>query len=251
MIGSGALGALAAALLLATMPVYAVVARGRPRDPEVARRPRTVLLGHWARDWLMWVIAPLERLFLALGIPPTAFNWAGVGFGLVAGVAYARGAFAAAGWLVLLGGAADIFDGRIARARGLVSKAGAFLDSTLDRFAETFAYAGLAVWARTSAWGVLAAVMALGGSLLVSYARARGEGLGVTYRGGLMQRAERLVLLALASLLDPVVAPLAGWPSGRLLLAVLGLIGIASLGTAVHRTLAIARTLDREEPPHR
>ncbi len=248
---SGTFGLLAAALLLLTMPVYAIVARARPRDPEVARRPRTVLLGYWVRDWLLWVITPLEWLFLALGIPPTAFNWAGVAFGLAAGVAYARGAFAAAGWLVLLGGAADIFDGRIARARGLVSKAGAFLDSTLDRFAETFAYAGLAVWARSSAWGVLAAVLALGGSLLVSYARARGEGLGVRYQGGLMQRAERLVLLALASLLDPAVTPLAGWPPGRLLLGVLAFIGVASLGTALHRTLAIARALEGEEPPRR
>jgi CDP-diacylglycerol--glycerol-3-phosphate 3-phosphatidyltransferase len=251
MIGSGAMGVLAAALLVATMPIYAAVARGRPRDPEVARRTRTVLLGYWVRDWLMWVIGPLERLFLTLRVSPTAFNWAGVGFGLAAGVAYTQGAFAAAGWLVLLGGAADIFDGRIARARNLVSKAGAFLDSTLDRFAETFAYAGLAVWARTSTWGVLAAVLALGGSLLVSYARARGEGLGVSYQGGLMQRAERLVLLALASLLDPVVTPLAGWPSGRLLLGVLGVIGVASLGTAFHRTVAIARALEREEPPRR
>lgn len=248
---SGTFGLLAAALLLLTMPVYAIVARARPDDPEVARRPRTVLLGYWVRDWLLWVITPLEWLFLALGIPPTAFNWAGVAFGLAAGVAYARGAFAAAGWLVLLGGAADIFDGRIARARGLVSKAGAFLDSTLDRFAETFAYAGLAVWARSSAWGVLAAVLALGGSLLVSYARARGEGLGVRYQGGLMQRAERLVLLALASLLDPAVTPLAGWPPGRLLLGVLAFIGVASLGTALHRTLAIARALEGEEPPRR
>jgi CDP-diacylglycerol--glycerol-3-phosphate 3-phosphatidyltransferase len=251
MIGSGAMGVLAAALLVATMPIYAAVARGRPGDPEVARRTRTVLLGYWVRDWLMWVIGPLERLFLTLRVSPTAFNWAGVGFGLAAGVAYTQGAFAAAGWLVLLGGAADIFDGRIARARNLVSKAGAFLDSTLDRFAETFAYAGLAVWARTSTWGVLAAVLALGGSLLVSYARARGEGLGVSYQGGLMQRAERLVLLALASLLDPVVTPLAGWPSGRLLLGVLGVIGVASLGTAFHRTVAIARALEREEPSRR
>jgi len=227
------LGLLAAALLMLTMPIYAWVARGRPRDADVARRPRTVLLGYWVRDWLMWVIAPLERMFLALGLPPVAFNWAGVVFG------------------VLLGGAADIFDGRIARARGLVSKAGAFLDSTLDRFAETFAYAGLALWARPSAWGVLAAVLALGGSLLVSYARARGEGLGVHYQGGLMQRAERLVLLALASLLDPALTPLAGWPPGRLLLGVLAFIGVASLGTALHRTLAIARALERAEPPRR
>ena len=246
---SGHLGLLAALLLLLTMPVYAVVARGRPRDADVAWRPRTVLLGYWVRDWLMWAITPLERLFLALEIPPVAFNWAGVALGAAAGVAYALGAFVAGGWLVLLGGAADIFDGRIARARGMTSKAGAFLDSTLDRFAETFAFAGLVVWFRFSVGSALVAASALGGSLLVSYARARGEGLGVSLRGGLMQRAERLVLLALASLLDPAVAPVLGWPPGRLLLAVTAFIGLAALGTAFYRTIAIARALEREETP--
>ncbi len=114
MMPSDRLGLLAAALLLLTMPVFAAVARGRPRDADVAGRPRTVLLGYWVRDWLMWAIAPLERLFLALRIPPVAFNWAGVAFGIAAGVAYALGHFPLGGWLVLLGGAADIFDGRIA-----------------------------------------------------------------------------------------------------------------------------------------
>jgi phosphatidylglycerophosphate synthase len=248
MTGSGMLGLAAALLLLATMPVYAVVARGRPRDPEVARRPRTALLGYWVRDWLMWAISPLERLFLALRIPPIAFNWAGVALGAAAGVAYARGDFPAGGWLVLLGGAADIFDGRIARARGLVSKAGAFIDSTLDRFAETFAYVGLAACFRASAWGAVLTSLALGGSLLVSYARARGEGLGVHHKGGLMQRAERLVLLALASLLDPLLVSRAGWPPGRLVLGMVAFIGVASLATALYRTIAIARALEREEP---
>ncbi|MGH7729767.1 MAG: CDP-alcohol phosphatidyltransferase family protein [Candidatus Eiseniibacteriota bacterium] len=241
------LGVVAGVLLLLTMPVFAAVSRGRPHDPDVASRPRTALLGYWVRDWLMWVISPLERLFLALRVPPIAFNWAGVALGAAAGVAYALGAFPLGGWLVLLGGAADIFDGRIARARGMASKAGAFLDSTLDRFAETFAFAGLAVWFR-SAWpGVLMTVLALGGSLLVSYARARGEGLGVHYKGGLMQRAERLVLLALASLLEPVAEAHAGWPPGRLLFGMVAFIGLASLATALHRTVAIARALEREE----
>jgi CDP-diacylglycerol--glycerol-3-phosphate 3-phosphatidyltransferase len=247
------LALLVAALLLATMPVFALVKRGaaggRPIDPEVAARPRTALLGYWVRDWLMWLIAPLERLFLALGIPPVAFNWAGAAFGAAAGFAYSQGSFPLAAWLVLLGGAADIFDGRIARARGIVSDAGAFLDSTLDRFAETFAYAGLAVWYRTTAWEVLMVALALGGSLLVSYARARGEGLGVHYKGGLMQRAERLVLLALASLLDPVVARSTGWPPGRLLIVTIAFIGLASLATAFHRTLAIASALERKGTP--
>lgn len=243
------IGVLAGSLLVATMPVFLFATRGRALDPEVASRPRTAILGYWIRDWLMWLIAPLERLFLALRIPPVAFNWAGVTLGAAAGVAYGLGAFAAGGWLVLLGGAADIFDGRIARARGMASRAGAFLDSTLDRFAETFAYLGLVVWYRTTALGVLLVTLALGGSLLVSYTRARGEGLGVQYKGGLMQRAERLVLLALASLVDPWVARSTGWPPGRLLLVTIAFIGIASLATAFHRTFAIARALERGDSP--
>jgi CDP-diacylglycerol--glycerol-3-phosphate 3-phosphatidyltransferase len=237
---------LIAAAVLATVPAFAIGRRGRPLDPDVAARPRTVLLGRGIRDWLMWLVDPLVGLCARAGLPPLAFNVAGALLGLAAGTAYGFGAFAVAGWLVLLGGAADVFDGRIARARGLASRSGAFLDSTLDRFAETFAYAGLVIRFGAQPWRALAAALALGGSLLVSYARARGEGLGISYRGGLMQRAERLVLLALASLLDPAAAAV-GWPRGRLLALALAAIAAGSLGTALQRTAAIARALERED----
>ena len=237
----------AAAALLLTMPLYALVSRGRPRDPEVAARPTTVLLGHWVRDWLMWVIAPLERALVRARVSPLVFNLAGVGLGAAAGVAYAQGAPAAGGWLVLLGGAADVFDGRIARARGMISPAGAFLDSTLDRFAEAFAFAGMAMFYAGSPLRILAVALALGGSLLVSYTRARGEGLGVSFRGGLMQRAERLVLLALASLLDPVAVTALHWAAGSLLVLAVAFIALASTATAAFRTVAIARALDQAE----
>jgi CDP-diacylglycerol--glycerol-3-phosphate 3-phosphatidyltransferase len=244
-----ALAAAAAALL--TMPVFAVVSRGRRQDPEVAGRPATVLLGRWVRDWLMWAISPVVSACVRARISPLAFNFAGVLFGLAAGIAYALGAFPVAGWLVLLGGLADVFDGRIARARGMVSPAGAFLDSTLDRFAETFAFAGLAVRFAASPLTELITVLALGGSLLVSYTRARGEALGVQCRGGLMQRAERLVLLAVASLLDPAATAAAGWPSGGLLAAAVALIALGSIGTACFRTATIARALRSPGPPGR
>lgn len=229
--------------LLLTMPVYAVAARSRPVDAEVARRPSTVLLGAWVRDWLMWLIAPLERVLVQARVSPDVFNWLGVAFGAAAGVAYVLGATAAAGWLVLLGGAADVFDGRIARARGIADARGAFLDSTLDRFAETFALAGAAVYLAVRPWAVLAAALALGGSMLVSYARARGEALGISYRGGVMQRAERLVLLALASLLDPWARSRFGWWPGALLTGALAVIGVLALATAAWRTVVVARGL--------
>ncbi len=232
-----------AGLLLATMPLFAIVARSRPVDPEVARRPATVLLGHWVRDWLMWVIAPIERTLVRWRVSPDVFNYLGAAFGLAAGCAYAAGELSIAAWLVLLGGASDVFDGRIARARGMASPHGAFLDSTLDRFAETFVFVGLAVLFAGQTWLVLAVAAALGGSLLVSYTRARGEALGVAFRGGVMQRAERLVLLAVFSLLDAVTTRTFGWPPHHLVALAVAMIAVGAMGTAAYRTAMITREL--------
>ena len=150
-----------------------------------------------------------------------------------------------AGWFILLGGLADIMDGRVARARGLASPYGEFLDSMLDRFAEVFAFVGLACYVSALFLGSLAVTLAAGGSLLVSYARAKGDAVGVACRGGVMQRAERLVLLALASILDRSVTAAAGWPPGTLIVYAVWIIGIGALGTALYRTVFIARTLRR------
>jgi phosphatidylglycerophosphate synthase len=241
----------AVVMLVLTMPVFAVRSRGRPADPDVARRPATMLLGFWIRDWLMWVIAPLERLFVRARVSPDVFNYLGAAFGMAAGSAFALGALPLGGWLVLLGGASDVFDGRVARARGLASSYGAFLDSTLDRFAETFTYLGIAWHLATARWTVLATMLAISGSLLVSYTRARGEALGVVCRGGVMQRAERLVLLALAAILDPTVTSSREWVPGTLLGGAVIVIGLGSFGTAVYRTVYVARAIRRGEPASR
>ncbi len=236
--------AIAAAVVL-TMPVFAIVARRRPIDADVARRPTTILLGYWVRDWLMWLIAPIERAMVALRVSPDVFNFAGMIFGALAGIAFVRASLAVAGWMIILGGLCDIFDGRIARARGISSRYGEFLDSMLDRFAETFAFMGLAVYFAPSMWAVLATALALGASLMVSYARAKGAVVGVDCRGGVMQRAERLVLLALAALLDDAVTTALGWRPGTVLLAAVSLIAVGALGTAAYRTWYIATALRR------
>ncbi|CAN5134302.1 CDP-alcohol phosphatidyltransferase family protein [soil metagenome] len=236
--------ALVLALLL-TMPVFAMARRNRVMDSDVARRGSTVLLGYWLRDWLMWLIGPVERTMVRVGISPDVFNYLGLLLAAGAGLAFARGALGIAGWLVLLGGAADVFDGRIARARGLANSYGAFLDSTLDRFAETLTFLGLIVYFAAVPVMVLATAAALGGSLLVSYTRARGEALGITGSGGVMQRAERLVLLAVGSILDPTITSRAGWGAGTVLAIVLILIAVGTAGTAIYRTVSIARMLRR------
>lgn len=241
-------GVMLLAALLATMPVYAIRSRDRQLDPDVARRPASALLGLWVRDWMVWVLAPIEGLILRSGISPDALNFFGAAAGLAAGAAFAAGSLVLAAWLIALGGISDILDGRLARARGVESRYGAFLDATLDRFAETGTFVGVAWYLSGSRWMAAVTVLAIAGSLLVSYTRARGEALGADFAGGLMQRAERVVLLAMGALLDSTVTRRLGWTPGTLLSAAVVAIAVATVGTAVYRTVVIARMLARAAP---
>lgn len=229
-------------LALLSMPVYALTAHGR-HDPHEVKDRGSFILGDFARRWFYWFIRPVEAVSLALGLHPTVFNLLGVAFGALAGFFFATGHLVLGGWSVLLGGIADVLDGRIARARGMAGEQGAFLDSTLDRFAELGAFVGLGVLFADSDWGLVVVTTALGGSLLVSYARARGESVGVVCKLGIMQRAERLLAVGLGGIFDPAVSSALGRPEGSLLLPVLAIVAVGTLGTAVFRTVWIARRL--------
>ncbi len=232
------------AMALLSMVVYTVSGASRRPDPLETDARGGFVLGTFVRSWFYWAVGPVVRISVAMGLTPTFYNLLGAAFGIGAGVAFATGHVALGGWGVLLGGAADVLDGRVARARGLADRAGAFLDSTLDRFAEVGAFVGLVVLFRFSALPVALAVSAMGGSLLVSYARARGESLGVVCKLGIMQRAERLLLLGFGGLLDPTISELWGAGSvGTLLVPILGIMAVGTVGTAIFRTVWIARAL--------
>jgi len=231
------------AMALASMPVYAAGPARRARDPHDIANRGSFVLGGFARSWFYWFVRPVERVSLALRLGPLFFNLLGVAFGLVAAALFATGHVNPGGWAVLLGGAADVLDGRIARALGMANRRGAFLDSTLDRFAEFAAFVGLALLFSASGTGLVLVVTALGGSLLVSYARARGESVGVVCKLGVMQRAERLLLLGFGAILDPAVSAWMGRSTGALLVPVLALVAAGTVGTAIFRTVWIARRL--------
>lgn len=230
-------------LALGSMPIYAARAARKPDALDLADRG-TFVFGSFVRSWFYWFVRPIERMSLAAGISPTAYNVLGVVFGVAAGWAFATGHLVLGGWAVLLGGVADVLDGRIARARGLEGPRGAFLDSTLDRFAEVGAFVGLAVHYRVSTAALVVVAAGLGGSLLVSYARARGESVGVVCKVGVMQRAERLLAIGLGAILDPAVSAALGRPEGTLLLWLLVLVAVGTVGTAAYRTVWIARRLE-------
>lgn len=235
------LGVLAAAVV--SMAVFA--ATGARRDPDAERRNSRFLMGagDFLVHWLLWAIRPLDRMAAALNLTPDFFNFAGLFFGLASGIAIASGRIELGGWAIALGGVADIMDGRVARARQLSSPYGTFIDSMLDRFVEVFAFLGFVVYLRAFTYGPLLAAAAITGSLLVSYARARGESVGVLCKEGLMQRAERLVLIFLACLLDRPLDAWRGWPQGTLVLWTMALIAAGTFTTAAHRTIWIARAL--------
>ncbi len=157
------------------------------------------------REPVYRIIDPVVRWLIRLRIHPNAISTAGFVVTLAAGLFYHQDHVRTAGLLVLLGGVSDIFDGRVARESGLESKFGAFYDSTLDRLSEVVVFVGLASLYNTfradveDVAMVYVILMALGGSLMVSYTRAKAESLGLDCKVGLMQRAERVVLLGLGS----------------------------------------------------
>jgi len=118
--------------------------------------------------------------------------------GLAAGALFALNEPLYAALLIFICGSLDMLDGKLAKHRGQVSMFGAVFDSTLDRYSEFFLYLGLAYYFRNH-WILWITFFTLLGSSMVSYTRARAEGLGVKCTTGFMQRAERLALLMLGS----------------------------------------------------
>lgn len=190
------------------------------------------MIGEWLRSKTKTAMAKAAGFIGRSGVPPNVLTV--TGFVLTLPVAYllAGGRWQGAGLLLLLSGLFDALDGAVARATGRTSPFGAFLDSTLDRFGEAAVYLGLMVYylQRGEFLGGLLVYLTIVGSFMVSYARARAEGLGVEGKGGLFTRFERLALLVLVLLLKH---PL----EGLLLLAVLSNI------TALQRVYLVWRRL--------
>lgn len=144
-----------------------------------------------------------------------------------------------AGALILVGGVFDLFDGTVARRTGLASSFGAFYDSTLDRLSEIVVWLGLLSLYNDyrlelgDVGMIYAVLLAMAGSLMISYTRARAEGLGIRCTVGLMQRAERVVLIGAAALLFGEAVVLG--QRGLVLKVVIILVAVLSLLTVIQR----------------
>jgi phosphatidylglycerophosphate synthase len=222
---------------------------GVPNTPEIEKREHTII-AKVAQEWWMWLFRPAERACIRLGISPDALTLASALAAVAAGVLLGRGHLSVGGWVYAVGASLDFIDGRVARATGRVTRAGAFLDSTMDRVAELAVLIGLAVALKDGPF-VLAPLAAAAASVLVSYARARGEalGAGAEAKVGGMQRPERVIVTGAATALSPI-ADVAGVPGGgRGVVGVaLTLLALSSAITAARRIHAIYSALRAAEP---
>ncbi len=160
-----------------------------------------------------WVRAGARRIVPALrllGFTPNALTLMGLAICAASAVLVATGYLIAGGILLLLASAFDILDGAVARVTGKVYRYGAFLDSTTDRYAESFTYIAL-LWYFTETLPSrhviepMLVILALTGSLLVSYVRARAQSLGFVCDGGIFARPERVVLTVIGLLVSPLL----------------------------------------------
>ncbi|UCF21009.1 MAG: CDP-alcohol phosphatidyltransferase family protein [Gemmatimonadota bacterium] len=157
-------------------------------------------------SFLVGALNPIIQWMVRRRVHPNALSTIGFVVTMSSALAFGYNHIRTAGVLILLGGVFDIFDGRVARATGLSSTFGAFYDSTLDRISEIAVYVGLLSLYNTyhpqlgDVGTVYAVVLAMAGSLMISYTRARAEGLGLDCKVGFMQRGERVIMIGLASL---------------------------------------------------
>ena len=156
------------------------------------------------RAGLARVLDPVARTALRAGITPNAVTMAGTAGVLIGAIGFgARGHMLLAIFIVGISSFTDLIDGAMARARGSAGRFGALLDSTMDRVADGAIFGALAYWfaTRHEPRGVVASLLCLVTSLVVSYVKARAEGLGFTCNVGIVERAERLILIGIGVLL--------------------------------------------------
>ena len=242
------------AVALSTALIFRPIYRKRQRIDEVQERHASKFLNRWLREYWYWITDQFVRFFIFLRLSPNALTLIGVLISAVSGAFFATGHIGLGGWLLIFGGTFDTFDGRVARATNRETKSGAYFDAVMDRASEGVVFLGIILLYRQH-WGLWVVVVALLACYLVSYAKARGEAMGATYSGGVMQRPERVAYLGMGGIFAPMfVWPFVSTSTGfaelvaiaRLLYLIpVGFVALMSLATAITRIKNYMRLIDR------
>lgn len=180
------------------------------------------------------LLDPLGRALSRAGVSPNAVTIAGTAGVLVGAYVAARGHILWAVVIILVSALTDVMDGSMARARGTASRFGALLDSTMDRVADGAIFAGVAYLYRDEPATFLAVMICLVAGQVVSYVKARAEGLGMSCDVGLVERAERLIIVGVGALMT-------GFGLSWGLPAALWVLAAGSIFTVVQRMWHVGR----------
>ena len=197
-----------------------------------------MLDGHW-RTSIDKGLRPVGRSLRRTGISADHLTALGLVMAAGAAVAIASGNLRVGLLLLVLTALPDALDGAVAKASGTAGPRGAFFDSTADRVSDSLLLVGVAWYLATNDGGLapLLPMAVLAASLIISYERAKAESLGFDAKGGIMERAERLVLLGLGLLFETLLVP------------VLWIMLVLTIATAVQRFVKVWRQASRERPP--
>jgi len=174
-------------------------------------------------------VNPSVTLLIRMNVHPMAITMLSLVLAIISFVFYWHGQFLIGALFLILCGLFDTFDGEIARKTDRVTQLGGFLDSTIDRINEFIIYFGLfCYYYNHASYALLWVFLALFGSMMVSYTRARGEGLGISPRIGLFERFTRIVFICIGSVLGP-----------RLMVYILVILTFGTLHTMLQRIIFI------------
>jgi len=172
-------------------------------------------------------VQPVVKLLIKIKTPPNLITVLSLIITIFAFFAYKNGIFWLGGIILFFSSIFDTFDGEIARQTNKVTKFGGFLDSTIDRLNEFLIYLGLfSYYYHRVDYALYWVIFALFGSIMVSYTRARGEGLGISPQVGIFERFIRLILLIVGSFLGP-----------KIMVYILIIITFGTFQTAIHRII--------------
>ena len=191
------------------------------------------------RPQISLILYPIAKKIAAFGITANMITLLGFLVNLVAAFCIATGRLILAGILILVGSSFDMMDGAVARAETNSNSSGALLDSVIDRYSEAVIFFGafLYFYFHSNLLGVIFVFASAIGSILVSYIRARAEGLQIECKVGFMQRPERIVLLAVGVFVQGLVLLKSGDLQSKelILVSVFALLAVTSHITAIHR----------------
>ncbi|MGQ9501514.1 MAG: CDP-alcohol phosphatidyltransferase family protein [Anaerolineae bacterium] len=169
------------------------------------------MLSDLVREWTRGVVLPIARLISWSGVSPNVITIAGFSLTVADAILLAMGHVQLAGIMLIPAAGLDAIDGSLARIQNRVTRFGAFLDSTIDRLSEAVLFLGALLYYLSGSptqTEIILLFVALIGSLMVSYTKARSEAIGIAIRGGLLTRFERMLVLIIGMVLNELTIAL-------------------------------------------